>query len=32
MYRIGAKGELKKDSLGKGDCLGITKAYGGTCP
>ncbi len=32
MYGYGAKAELKKDSLGKGDCLGITKAYGGSCP
>lgn len=32
MYGYGATAELKKDSLGKGDCLGITKAYGGTCP
>lgn len=32
MYGYGSTGEVKKDSLGKGDCLGITKAYGGSCP
>lgn len=32
MYGYGATRELWKDSLGKGDCLGITQAYGGTCP
>lgn len=32
MYGYGSTGELKKDSLGKGDCLAITKAYGGSCP
>lgn len=31
MYGYGATGEVKKDSLGRGDCLGITKAYGGSC-
>lgn len=32
MYGYGSTGEVKKDSLGKGDCLGITNAYGGSCP
>ena len=32
MYGYGSTGEVKKDSLAKGDCLGITAAYGGTCP
>ena len=32
MYGYGSTGETKKDSLAKGDCLGITAAYGGTCP
>lgn len=32
MYGYGVVGELRKDSLGKGDCLGITAAYGGSCP
>ncbi len=32
MYGYGATGELKKDSLAKGDCLAITEAYGGSCP
>ncbi len=31
-YGYGSTGELKKDRLGKADCLAITKAYGGTCP
>lgn len=32
MYGYGSTGELQKDSLARGDCLGITNAYGGTCP
>ena len=32
MYGYGDYAELQKDSLAKGDCLGITAAYGGTCP
>ena len=31
MYGYGSPGELQKDSLGKGDCIGITDAYGGSC-
>lgn len=31
MYGYGKTNEVKKDSLAKGDCLGITAAYGGTC-
>lgn len=31
MYGYGTEDELQKDSLAKGDCLGITAAYGGTC-
>ncbi|GBD11605.1 hypothetical protein HRbin23_01275 [bacterium HR23] len=33
MYGYGATAELKKDSLGKGDCLGMQAIYGAfTCP
>lgn len=32
MYGYGEQDELQKDSLAKGDCLAITKAYGGSCP
>jgi len=32
MYGYGTVGERKKDSLGKGDCLGVTSIYGGACP
>ena len=32
MYGYGDYAELQKDSLAKGDCLGITSAYGGSCP
>ncbi len=31
MYGYGDTGQLGKDSLGKGDCLGIVAAYGGSC-